>query len=88
MGQNLHFAATILLGLALWFPCPAQPGAGGSDTSGFIPLGSDARLNLRRTRLFLDAYSEVVGDCSPPSDLRVLTESASEPAARSDWHWF
>lgn len=28
-----------------------------SDNSGFVPLGSDARLSFRRSRLFLDAYS-------------------------------
>jgi hypothetical protein len=32
------------------------PGAS-TPTSGYVPLGSDARLSFRRTRLFLDAYS-------------------------------
>jgi len=37
---------------------PSQLGTEvGQDTSGFIPLGMDARLNFRRTRLHLDAYS-------------------------------
>ena len=39
---------------------PSQLGVEGAatrDTHGFLPLGEDARISYRRTRLYLDAYS-------------------------------
>ncbi len=40
---------------------PSQLGSPGSDSAGFVPLGEDARLRFRRTRLYLDAYSPYPG---------------------------